>query len=241
MELPNFPRFSPQTRIYFRGSKDYVPHAYQYATSSRQANEDAMMPAAVIYPKSVEDIIAAVNYVRENDMGLAVRTGGHHYCGASSTSGENIQLDISDTFQSVYRDFRYNPKTNLLRTGISFSLLEFTSLLRNMQMFLPHGLCSNVHLGGHVQTGGYGMLMRSFGLMSDYIEAFEIVLANGKHERIWKPNSPFALDGTTEENNDLFWAVMGGSPGNFGVLTHVIFRPLHDKDYPGKLMLRTEK
>ena len=103
-------------------------------------------------------------------------------------------------------------------------------------MFLPHGVCSHVHLGGHVQTGGSGMLKRSFGLMSDYVEAFEIVMANGKHERIWKPNSPFALDGTTEENNDLFWAVMGGSPGNFGVLTHVIFHPLHDKDYPGKFL-----
>jgi FAD/FMN-containing dehydrogenase len=109
--------------------------------------------------------------------------------GASSTSGDNIQLDLSDSFQNVYSDFRYNFKTGLLRLGVSFSLVEFTAMLRNMKMFLPHGQCLNVHLGGHVQTGGYGMIIRSFGLLSDHVEGFEIVLANGKLRKIWKPQS----------------------------------------------------
>jgi hypothetical protein len=243
-ELPmkELPNFSPQTRVFFRGSKDYEQHAYQYGTSSHQDN--TMVPAAIIYPKTIKDIISSVKYAKETGIGIAVRTGGHQYSGASSTSGNNIQLDLSDTFQSVVRDFRYNHATKLLRVGISFSILELQSLLRNMKMFIPAGICANVHLGGHVQTGGYGMLTRAFGLLSDYVEGFEIVLANGNHEKVWKPNSPFAPKDLepdcklSKENNDLFWAVLGGSPGNFGILTHVLISPLHDEDYPDSRMMK---
>ena len=194
-----------------------------------------MTPAVIIKPKNVKDIQLVVKYASETCKGVAVRTGGHQYTGASSTSGDNLQLDLSDTFESVVRDFCYDYGNGLLRVGISFSLLQLNSLLRNMKMFIPHGQCGSVHVGGHAQTGGYGMLSRSFGMMCDHIEAFEIVLANGDVKKIWKPNSLYGPNQDVENynyNDDLFWAVMGGSPGNYGILTHLEIRPLHDKAYP---------
>ena len=98
---------------------------------------------------------------------------------------------MSDVFGNSLKDFQYIEEINLLKAGISFSLNEFYKLLIGRGIFLPGGQCSHVHLGGHVQTGGYGMITRAFGLLSDYVEGFDIVLADEEAARlvtIWKPN-----------------------------------------------------
>ena len=79
----------------------------------------------------------------ENNIGIAVRTGGHQYSGASSTSGRNIQLDLSGSFDSIAKDFRYNYSTNLLWIGISFSVFEFQSYSRFNEIDVD---------GNHLQT-----------------------------------------------------------------------------------------
>ena len=87
-------------------------------------------------------------------------------------------------------DFQFDEDKNLLKCGISFNLQQFYTMLIERGLFLPGGVCSNVHLGGHIQTGGYGMILRSFGLLSDYIEGFDIVLADKEKARlatVWKP------------------------------------------------------
>jgi hypothetical protein len=174
-----------------------------------------MQPAAIIYPSCVQDIQNAIKYAQDKNIGIAIRTGGHQYSGASSCSGDNIQLDLSHTF----KEFEYSNETKLLRCGVSLSLLEFTTQLRKLNMFLPTGMCAHVHIGGHVLSGGYGQLTRAHGLLSDHVQSFEIVCADQTLKVITK-------------QDELFWAVFGGSPGNFGVLTHVTFAPLHDADYP---------
>jgi len=228
------PNFSAKTKVYHcDNSEEYKAKMYQYSTSSHQTSD--IKPAAVIYPASVDDIILAVDWARESGVGIAVRTGGHQYSGASSTSGQNIQLDVSETFKTD-DDFHYDEVENLIRTGISFSLLEMNNRLREHSVFLPHGQCVHVHLGGHVQTGGYGQLGRAFGLLSDHVQGFEIVIASGELKHIWRPSSDLAKKNEAsmdkELNDDLFWAVLGGSPGNYGILTHVYLTPHKDKDHP---------
>jgi len=214
---------SEGAKVFIRGDTDaYKAHAYQYGTTSYQPG--TMNPASVIYPKNLDDIVDVVKFARYHKIAVAVRTGGHAYSGSSSTSGQNIQIDLSTTF----KDFSYDHTTDLVHCGISLSLLELNNELRRRKMFVPHGQCAHVHLGGHVQTGGYGMLARSHGLLCDHVQAFQIVSPDAQVHKIVKPKT----GETNEANDELFWAVMGGSPGNFGVLTHVWFQPLHDKDYP---------
>ena len=61
-------KLSPKTKIFHRDDLEgYTIHAYQYSTTSHKQGD--MSPAAVIYPALVDDIICAVKYAKENDIG----------------------------------------------------------------------------------------------------------------------------------------------------------------------------
>lgn len=210
--LPNF------TKVFKRGEPQYDEHCYQYASSSH--THGIIQPKYIIYPTGDDEVIKAIQYAKANKIAVAVRTGGHQYSGASSTYGENIQLALSRT----YVDFRWdNADCTLVTVGVSYSLRVFHEKLAAKERFVSHGQCSHVHLGGHVQSGGYGQLARSFGLLADHVQKIRIITADGQ---------PRVIQRGVEEDRDLFFAVLGGSPGNFGVLTHVTLRVHRDEDHP---------
>ncbi|CAO3569273.1 unnamed protein product [Mortierella alpina] len=162
--------------VYERGSEGFDCRAYQYATSSFK-DTGTMDPAYIIYAQNDNDVISAVKLAREHRIAIAVRTGGHQYCGASSTSGQNIQLDLSKTYPTVEWE---DPETNdytVVTFGVSTSLGVLNSKLKEHGRFVPTGQCSYVNLGGHCPTGGYGASARSFGLQSDHIQKLRLVTA----------------------------------------------------------------
>jgi FAD binding domain-containing protein len=205
-------------KVLYPNTKLYNEQNYQYGTTSH--THGTMSPAAIVIPIDKSDIQITIKYARENNIAIAVKTGGHQYSGASSTSGQNIQLDLSQTFQEL----DYNQEHNLLRVGISFPLFKLNQELRKRNLFLPHGQCGSVHLGGHILSGGYGQNTRAHGILADHVLTLEIISSDGSIQTLHR------ADNTT--NQGLFWAMLGGSPGSFGVLTHVTFKPLHDEDYP---------
>ncbi|KAG0199786.1 hypothetical protein BGX28_006997 [Mortierella sp. GBA30] len=209
-----------QGKIIKRGDEGYHHHTYQYGSSSYK-NDGLIAPLAVVYPIGDSDIQKVIEVAKEFGVGIAVRTGGHHYTGASSTYGKNIQLDLSNT----YTDFEWVPNTRYSQVtlGISISLGKLLSRLEEAGRFVPTGQCSYVHLGGHVQTGGYGHLIRGFGLLADCVEKIRIINAKGHIKWIQRGIA---------RDKDLFYAILGGSPGNFGVITDVTLNVYKDQDYP---------
>ncbi len=59
-----------------------------------------------------------------------------------------------------------------------------------------------------MQTGGFGHLVRSFGLTLDYVRSFHIVLADGTDRTVYRPED--------DTERGLFWAVCGGGPDELG-------------------------
>jgi len=125
----------------------YDDRKYQYATSS-YGDEHKMKPALIVYPTSKADISKAIQYARSEGISIAVRTGGHQYSGASSTMAPNIQLDLKKTFRGTddRQVFEKDGET-FVRTGVSWPLGAFNKFLGENGLFVPHGQCTNVHLG----------------------------------------------------------------------------------------------
>ncbi|RWA07067.1 hypothetical protein EKO27_g8033 [Xylaria grammica] len=204
------------------GTAAFDLNKYQYATSTYGVERD-LNPGLIVRPKTKEDIVLTLKYAKEKGVAVAIKTGGHQYSGASSTSAPNIQLDLEDTFKGPddRAIFRKDGKA-YARTSVSWSLGEFNAWVTENKVFVPHGQCTEVHLGGHVQTGGYGQLARSFGLFGDHVLSLEIIDTDGNSKEVTKATDP-----------DLFWAFLGGSPGNLGVLTHFTIQVHQDEDYNG--------
>jgi FAD binding domain len=208
---------------YPKDTGEYEKRKYQYATSSYET-ERGMEPALIIYPTNENDIALALKYAKSQNIAVAIRTGGHQYSGASSTKAPNIQLDLKKTFRNEddRRFFESADGKAFVRTSVSWSLGAFNEYLKKNAVFVPHGQCINVHLGGHVQTGGYGQLGRSFGLFGDHVVSLEVVDQEGNLKEV-----------TRKSDAELFFAILGGSPGNLCVITHFTVNVHRDRDYKG--------
>uniref|UniRef100_A0A0D2Y024 FAD-binding PCMH-type domain-containing protein n=1 Tax=Fusarium oxysporum (strain Fo5176) TaxID=660025 RepID=A0A0D2Y024_FUSOF len=215
-------QYSRDTSSQF-GQKDYKFFNQQYATTSYQAEHD-MNPALIVQPKEDEDVVKAVQWARDNKVSVAVRSGGHQYSGASSTGGKNIQIDLTNTYKDmmVLEEDGVPDDRALVLAGVSNRLQDFNDYLRSVNLFVPHGQCAYVCTGGHGQTGGYGQLGRSFGLFGDHIIKIRLIDHNGSIQNV-----------TKQSDSELFYAILGGSPGNFGIITHYTVEVYRASSYMG--------
>ncbi|KAL8942233.1 MAG: hypothetical protein Q9211_001477 [Gyalolechia sp. 1 TL-2023] len=196
-----------------------------YATSSHQIDHN-MFPGLIVLPLNDDDIQKAIQYAKDHGYVVSVMSGGHQYSGACSTHQRGIQLNLKLTYKGpndlVLLPKLPSPYSNrpLVYASVSHSLGEFNDYLRKHQLFVPHGQCKDVRLGGHAQTGGYGQLGRSFGLLGDHIWGIRMINHDGEIQEVTKASNP-----------ELFYAILGGSPGNFGVITHYTIEVYHDTDH----------
>lgn len=136
-----------------REKKDYEIFSVQYATSSH-GEDHHMTPGLVIRPKGDRDVQAAIRHAKKHNLKIAVKSGGHQYSGASSTDGNNIQLDLSQTYPDLAVKQSSDQTKVYVCAGVSNKLKDFNAYLKAQGLFIPHGQCAYVCVGGHGQTGG---------------------------------------------------------------------------------------
>jgi FAD/FMN-containing dehydrogenase len=166
-------------------------------------------PALVVQPAGVADIVAAVEFVRDHDLSLSVRGGGHNIAGTALADG-GLTIDLSRL-----RGIRVDPeaRTATVQAGCLLGDVDRETQLHGLAT--PLGFVSEVGVAGLTLGGGLGYLTRRFGWTVDNLLEVEIVTADGRVRRADR-----------DQNADLFWAIRGAG-ANLGVVTSFAFR-LHE-------------
>jgi hypothetical protein len=165
-------------------------------------------PLVFVFAQNACDVSNAVKWARENDVPLRVRGGRHALDKNLSVVKGGIVIDVSD-MQKVHLDKKKGIAT--VQTGIHVGPL--VKGLAREGFMAPFGDSPTVGIGGITTGGGFGVISRSIGLISDNLLALETVDAKG---RILKANSSC--------NKDLLWASRGGGGGTFGYNTEYTFK-----------------
>lgn len=166
-------------------------------------------PGAIVGCRGTDDVIAAVNVARERGLLVSVRSGGHDYAGKSVADGALV-IDLS-----LMDEIAIDAESNRARVGPGVRWGAFDGEAQAHGLAAAGGTVSTVGVAGFTLGGGSGWLTRKHGLALDNLLSAEVVLANGE-----------LVQASESENEDLFWALRGGS-GNFGVVVSFEVR-LHD-------------
>ncbi|MFD0974028.1 FAD-binding protein [Plantactinospora endophytica] len=173
-------------------------------------------PESVRLVGSTDQVVAVVQEAVNAGKRVSIRGGGHCFADFVYNMDTKIIIDMS-MMDKVY--FDSTRKAFVVEGGALLGNVK-NALYKGWNVTLPAGICLDVGIGGHATGGGYGMLSRRFGLVSDHIEAVEMVVVD-KYKvarRVVASRSP------ADPNHDLWWACTGGGGGNFGVITRFWFR-----------------
>ncbi len=166
-------------------------------------------PALIVRCADDADVVNAINFAREQELLVAVRGGGHNVAGFGTCDG-GIVIDLSP-MKKIEVD-AVN-RTALAQPGLTWG--EFDKATQAHKLATTGGLVSTTGIAGFTLGGGFGWLVRKYGLTVDNLLSVDMVLANGQR-----------LTASPSEHADLFWGICGGG-GNFGVVTSFKYR-LHD-------------
>ncbi|MFL6291324.1 MAG: FAD-binding oxidoreductase [Thermoanaerobaculia bacterium] len=160
-------------------------------------------PAVVVRCLGVADVIACVQFAREQDFLLCMKGGGHNIAGLAIADGA-LMLDMS-----LMRGVWVDPGSKIAHAQAGCLLGDVDRETQVHGLAAVLGFVSQTGIAGLTLGGGFGYLTRRWGWTSDNVAGMDVVTADGRLVRA-----------SSDENADLYWGLRGGG-GNFGVVTGI--------------------
>lgn len=172
-------------------------------------------PRYAVNATSAKQVSAAVTFAKKHNVRLVIKNTGHDILGRSNGYGSlEIWIRHLRTGISFHESFQSScSKTNW--TGSAFTIgggytwTDIYPVAKQYNVVVVGGGTPSVGaIGGWMQGGGHGPASHQFGLGADQVLSAEVVLADGS-----------VVTASPCENTDIYFAIRGGGPGTYGVVT----------------------
>ncbi|BGP56814.1 hypothetical protein JCM8202_004414 [Rhodotorula sphaerocarpa] len=190
--------------LYSAGLSPVTTSSADWASDSAAYNQRIEpQPAAILFPSSQDQIAEALSCASSTNVRVAARGGGHSYASFSLGGTDGALVVDLGHFRNITVD-----GAGVATIGAGNRLGDIYLALDQQGWAIAAGVCEAVGIGGHAGYGGFGLPSRMWGLASDQVVAYDLVLANGTAR----------TNLTRDAHPDLFWALNGDAP-DFAVVT----------------------
>ncbi|KAL9056195.1 MAG: hypothetical protein Q9162_003074 [Coniocarpon cinnabarinum] len=181
------------------GSPDFESGIHHWYGSSTQ------LPACVFEPGTPQDVSTALGIIAENETPFCIKSGGHaSNAGFSSTTGVHMSMiRMNQTTLS--------PDNSTVEIGMGLGWSQVYKSLEPTGYNVVGGRVAGPGVGGFTLGGGFSWKSNQFGLTSDTVKSFKVVLPNGTIASIDSETSP-----------DEYFALKGGL-NRFGIVTSAVY------------------
>lgn len=179
------------------------------------------MPSVyAVAARQTADVVAAVDFARENKLRLVIKGGGHSYQGTSNAPDSLLvwtrqlrDIRLHETFVPQGCEGHATPvRAVTVGSGALWGEV-YDAVTTNGGGYVQGGGCLSVGVGGLIQSGGFGSFSKAFGLAAASLLEAQVVTADG-----------LVRTANARINSDLFWALKRGGGGTFGVVTSLTLK-----------------
>ena len=190
--------------IHTSNSSSYSYLLQSSQQNTRWVNSTKLKPLLIITPFHESEIQATILCSKNHGLQIRVRSGGHDYEGLSYLYKTPFIIVDLINLRSV--EINLEDETASVQSGATLGELYYSISKESGIHGFPTVLYPSVGVGGHLSSGGYGTLLRKYGLEADNVLDAYLIDVNGK------------IVDRESMGEDLFWAIRGGGGASFGII-----------------------